>query len=217
MVVLVAYNTLVASRRQSMLNVASILAIVILLLLFIALLLVFYLCYRREKQRWLESINRDLNRVMPSSRGQFSSRRNSSRASSADSGGHWNYGHSDSREDGCSQSGLVDRPERIDKGSQCDFETAPSSEEWLQKLSPPPQAYNERLIPISNVLGKHLDYDKISYMRSLEKIEETQKHPNILEIRLSEETQSIVKEIRKELNRYSLRKIIANDNSTSDA
>lgn len=61
------------------------------------------------------------------------------------------------------------------------------------------------------------DFDRISYTHSKEIIEETHKHPNILEIKLREETQSIVKEIKKELDRLNQRSIFNEDCSTSEA
>ena len=205
-----AYNTVTSAKVEYMSNIASILTIVILLVIFIALILLFYLIYRREKRRWLDSINRDLNRVMPSTS-----------SIEQEDNSHWNYGMRDGEEGEekkptkVAQSNL----KKIDQSSQYDYTPFnENGENPNNQISNQDIPYsNERLIPISTILGKHLDYDKISYIRSQETIKETQKYPNILEIKLSEETQSIVKEIRKELNRYNVKKIISDDNSTSEA
>ena len=176
-----------------------------------------YLKYRREKQKWLDAINRDLNRVMPSQTEEQDQ-------------AHWNYGQDDEVNDDQDESGNAPhyRPstsaDMLDKSSQYDYASIGGHRQTLRTdpstTGVPGGYYRERLIPIGSGSTNNSDYDRISYVRTQETLQETKKHPNILEIQLSKETQSIVQEIRKELNRYNFKKIISHDNAdhtTSEA
>lgn len=93
-----------------------------------------------------------------------------------------------------------------------------------ESLVNPASSGHERLIPIQYNVA---DLDRVGYLRTLERIQEIRKRPPnvnmLVEAQMGEETQSIVKEIRRELNRYNFKKIIKEDgvdgntNTTSDA
>lgn len=207
-------------------------------LLLIALL---YLKHRRERRQWLESINRDINRVMPS---------HSTRSKEVKDRSHWNYGQDEEEEEEDEEDDEDEENEggggnatggttaaqssdnKMDKSSQYDYSGGPYSgySDYHQRSYPDPNVsglpgvyHRERLIPLGTSSiddGSSSDYDRISYVRTQETLKETKYQPNILEIQLSKETQSIVQEIRKELNRYNFKKIIAQesaDQTTSDA
>ncbi|OTF83095.1 hypothetical protein BLA29_010735 [Euroglyphus maynei] len=141
---------------------------------------------------------------------------------------NWNSVASSTDDLASSFSGTDEKIKKIDKSSQYDYSTLNSATKTWQtfpsRISSSSQSFSgkKQFIPVqynSHIpAGRHnSDYDRISYIHSRETIQETHKHPNILEIKLSEETQSIVKEIRKELNRYNQRKILNDDSSTSEA
>lgn len=110
-------------------------------------------------------------------------------------------------------------PKRKHQGIQFDSEAL---------ISPPStgdSSGRERLIPIQFNVA---DLDRVSYLRTLERIQEIRKRPPnvsmLTEVQMGDETQSIVKEIRRELNRYNFKKIIregdgmdGNTSTTSDA
>lgn len=129
---------------------------------------------------------------------------------------------------GGTHAGTQSSDKKMDKSSQYDYSGGYSH--YHQTSYPDPNVsglpgvyHRERLIPIGTSYtddGSTSDYDRISYVRTQETLKETKYEPNILEIQLSKETQSIVSEIRKELNRYNFKKIIAMesaDQTTSEA
>ena len=190
-------KTSTVSSWFSMATLVSFLALILFLLLCIVLL---YRMYVSEKQKWLDRINKELNRVMPS---------DSLPEQEGEDNSHWNYAAS-TADSGSNSPRNEDQHNKLDKSSQYDYGS------W-KPVSHFQGHSSERLIPKSDPANS--DYDRISYVRSQETIQETVKSPNILEIRLSEETRSIVKEIRRELSRYNQRKILRPDHeaSTSDA
>lgn len=160
---------------------------------------------------------------------------------------HWNYGQDEEEDEeegeegdeseddntgggnaAGTHSGTQSSDNKMDKSSQYDYSSGYSH--YHQTSYPDPNVsglpgvyHRERLIPIGTSYtddGSTSDYDRISYVRTQETLKETKYEPNILEIQLSKETQSIVQEIRKELNRYNFKKIIAMesaDQTTSEA
>lgn len=187
----------------------------IFLLLFLLFGLCFYCLFQRQKDHWVESINREINRVIPTSYTENDP--------DEDGQTHWNYGSSSA--DDLSASSV----KKSDKSIQYDYSTFNVPiKSWTTFTSKFPMPNKERLIKTSSgsVISTddnsenidYCDYDKITCIHSKETIKETHKHPNILEIKLREETQSIVKEIRKELDRYNQRHILNDDtSSTSEA
>lgn len=157
---------------------------------------------------------------------------------------HWNYGQDEEEDEGEDEdeseednaggggtgthAGTQSSDKKMDKSSQYDY--SGGYDDYRQTSYPDPNVsglpgvyHRERLIPIGTSYtddGSTSDYDRISYVRTQETLKETKYEPNILEIQLSKETQSIVQEIRKELNRYNFKKIIAlesADQTTSEA
>lgn len=187
----------------------------------IGIVLAFYLWYRWVQNRWLYIMNSEINQSLGNTRpGSYTSTRSRR-------GGRDNQGFDQSSE----QSRERVRASQTDQGSQCEdqylasnIRTIPIRLSTSEKEDEKPLDHGrERLIPTGTNLASfgnnpNYDYDKISYVKTQEVIQEIEKHPNIFEIKLSKETESIVKEIRKELNRYNFKKIIAEqENSTSDA
>lgn len=212
-------NTSEANTAQiNWINLTSMLIILglLLLLLFCTFCLYFCMC-RKDREDWIENINQEISRSLPA---------NSSSVQRLNEHINWNSVASSTDDLAASFSGTEIK--KIDKSSQYDYSTLQSATKTWQtfpkRISSSSSVSNnvkQQFIPVhynSNVTGRHnSDYDRISYIHSRETIQETHKHPNILEIKLSEETQSIVKEIRKELNRYNQRKILNDDSSTSEA
>ncbi|KAH9529480.1 hypothetical protein DERF_003364 [Dermatophagoides farinae] len=212
-------NTSEANTAQiNWINLTSMLIILglLLLLLFCTFCLYFCMC-RKDREDWIENINQEISRSLPA---------NSSSVQRLNEHINWNSVASSTDDLAASFSGTEIK--KIDKSSQYDYSTLQSATKTWQtfpkRISSSSSVSNngkQQFIPVhynTNVTGRHnSDYDRISYIHSRETIQETHKHPNILEIKLSEETQSIVKEIRKELNRYNQRKILNDDSSTSEA
>ncbi|KAH9424162.1 hypothetical protein DERP_004344 [Dermatophagoides pteronyssinus] len=214
-----AYNVKNSSEANTAqinwINLTSMLIILGLLSLLVFCIFCLYCCVcRKDREDWIENINQEISRSMPA---------NSSSIQRLNEPTNWNSVASSTDDLAVSFSGTDIK--KIDKSSQYDYSTLNSSTKNWQtfptRISSASYSGKQQFIPVqynSHVTSRHnSDYDRISYIHSRETIQETHKHPNILEIKLSEETQSIVKEIRKELDRYNQRKILNDDSSTSEA
>ena len=93
---------------------------------------------------------------------------------------------------------------RIDIGSQASLDPIYTKPSILTPISRNFSTGRTGTYPVN----PNPDYDRISYIKTKETIEEKRKPSNIVEVQMSKETQSIVKEIRNELNRYNIKKII---------
>ncbi|KAI2795997.1 hypothetical protein BLOT_016200 [Blomia tropicalis] len=213
------------SVNFSWLNLYLFIILSILLILCLITVLLLYMKHRKDKQKWLETIHKELSRAKPKR-----TRSNESvKEEEIEDQSHWNYGMDDDDDEYDEQQGRTYRTRNIetgpsstmDKGIQYDYTARYITDAGsLSRSATTPGYYRERLIPIHNNTSPASDpeYDRISYIRTQETLKETKRHPNILEIQLSKETQSIVQEIRNELNRYNFKKIIeGNQETSSDA
>ena len=186
-----------------------------MLLLCIFLVTFLYTKYINERRKWLDTINKELNRVTPS---HSNNHDENEEEEEEEHQSHWNYGQDQNLNEYNSnvQDSSTSRVVKIDKSSQYDYSAFQSNRDTMQLDKPSTDGYyRERLIPIGNSVSQNYepDYDRISYMRTHETLQEIKKYPNILEVQLNKETQSIVQEIRKELDRYNFKKIISQPNS----